>query len=615
MPEPRQDRKILTGLHDPATLRHKVKQHRWASAIYAEILESVRPYVERHANDPVWIVSRLCMHWQTRNSRTFVNGARWSHSEGKASVPTVRFAGARDWATDYASPAIEDLLPYSEDTRGIWLQNKAKPGNPWEWADVNVTGHVIEGINERIMGLAEKAAFLYWYLDDDDYAKFAADILITYCQGMHHRHPPETFEDHSQAHILGLATFEVIHERITTPLAVAYEFLVPYLHQTGIDTELIQSLFRRWANRIIEGGFAHGNWNLHQAKYIVPLGLVLKSNEAYEDNRGWEYYVSHFISESTSNQACLADLVEQYDKKGVWPESPGYAFNVTDAIIHISQMVFNGIGQDPVANYPVLEQAALLVYQFCFPNGRTVGYGDTNHNLPNTDTLELMIARARRLGESRTEERLTAVLQTQIDDRGYQRGQNGSIFELATYVSSLLPSKTLDGALSTRTFLAETVSLVLQRNGYDPHTGLMASLTATRGGHSHAGSLALELYGCGLTISPDSGSGVSYWQKEHSEYYARPPAHNTVVVDGISTYDPHNHDHPFTINSVEPKPQSQFALSDDNSFFDVSFHEPSTDSDQRRIVSLIRTSATSGYYVDIFRSRRRDGADRYHDYI
>ena len=289
VPEPRQGRKILTGLHDPATLRHKVKQHRWASAIYAEILESVRPYVERHANDPVWIVSRLCMHWQTRNSRTFVNGARWSHSEGKASVPTVRFAGARDWATDYASPAIEDLLPYSEDTRGIWLQNKAKPGNPWEWADVNVTGHVIEGINERIMGLAEKAAFLYWYLDDDDYAKFAADILITYCQGMHHRHPPETFEDHSQAHILGLATFEVIHERITTPLAVAYEFLVPYLHQTGIDTELIQSLFRRWANRIIEGGFAHGNWNLHQAKYIVPLGLVLKSNEAYEDNRGWEY--------------------------------------------------------------------------------------------------------------------------------------------------------------------------------------------------------------------------------------------------------------------------------------------------------------------------------------
>ncbi len=612
---------ILTGTHTPASLKSKIEANTWAADVFANIRDAVQPYVDRHAQDPEWIVSRLCMHWQTRYEHAFVNGPRWSHGEGLAPVPTVRFAGARDWATDYAPPAIEDILPYSEDPRGIWLQNKTREGTPWEWADVSVTGHIIEGINERIMGLAEKAAFLYWYTGDDAYAKFAADIMITYAHGMIHRHAPETFEDHSQAHILGLATFEVIHERITYPLAVTYDYLLPYLIQTGVDTLPIQNLFRRWADRIIEGGFAHGNWNLHQAKYIVPLGLALEPNSTYEDGKGREFYVDHFTTRSTENQACLSDLIDQYDEKGVWPESPGYAFNVTDNIIAISQLVFNGRGLDLVSEYPILEKAALLVFQYCFPNGRTVGFGDTSHGLPSAKTLELMIARAKRIGDSQTEQRLTGVLQGQIDEHGYVRGDNASLFELATYVDALSSTgNPLAGdphvdTLSTRTFHAETVSLILQRNGSDAQTGLMASLTGTQGGHAHASGLALELYGRGLVVSPDSGPGVSYWQKEHGEYYRSPPGHNTVVVDGVSNYNPRDQRAPFTTNAAEPTPQNKSAISDDCSFFDVSLTEPSTEADQRRVVGLVRTGLDSGYYVDIFRSRRQDGSDKYHDHI
>ena len=43
-------------------------------------------------------------------------------------------------------------------------------------------------------------------------------------------------------------------------------------------------------------------------------------------------------------------------------------------------------------------------------------------------------------------------------------------------------------------------------------------------------------------------------------------------------------------------------------------NEPATGSDQRRLVSIVRTSPTTGYYVDIFRSRRRDGQDKKHEY-
>jgi hypothetical protein len=66
---------------------------------------------------------------------------------------------------------------------------------------------------------------------------------------------------------------------------------------------------------------------------------------------------------------------------------------------------------------------------------------------------------------------------------------------------------------------------------------------------------------------------------------------------------------------VEPEPGVRRALSQDVSFVDVVFHETKTDADQRRLVALVRTSAETGYYVDIFRSRRRDGEDRKHEYL
>lgn len=48
---------------------------------------------------------------------------------------------------------------------------------------------------------------------------------------------------------------------------------------------------------------------------------------------------------------------------------------------------------------------------------------------------------------------------------------------------------------------------------------------------------------------------------------------------------------------------------------DFSFVEPETFSDQRRQLLIINTDPDNGYYVDVFRSRRRDGKDRMHDYF
>jgi hypothetical protein len=596
-------------------LQAKIESEPWARVIYDDIVQSVQPYVDQHKSDPEWIVSRLQMHWKTQYARTFVNGQVWSHGEGRAPVPTVRFAGGRDWAVPYATPSLEDVRPYDEDPRGIWLQNRKKPGEPWEWAPVNGTGQIIERINERIMGLAEKAAFLYWYTGDEMYAKLASDILWTYAQGMYHRANPETFENHRNARIIGLATFEVIHEGVTMPLAVAYDFLRGYLVKMGKDTDLMDSLLKRWADRIIEGGGARGNWNLNQARFIVYMGLALEPNATYSDDKGREHYIAQFTDVSSKNQTALKDVVPQeYDQEtGIWAEAPGYAFSVTDNILRLSHVIRNATNKDVVDAYPVLEKAALVMFQYLFPNNHTVGFGDTYHQTPNPMSLEMLIARARYKGDVAKERQLTAVLNRQMAQSGYRRDRSKSLFALTAYVGNLMDVKSDTSPLATRTFHGPPVSLLIQRNGDDPKHGLMASLAGTKGGHMHANGMALELYGQGMVLGPDMGRGSSYWQKEHGEYYRQFPAHNTVIVDGASDYRSRD-DHPFKVLDLEPASEAR-ALSEWVSFSDTAFDEPKTASDQRRLVSVVRTLPTSGFYVDIFRSGRRDGKDQKNEYL
>ncbi|MFC1760529.1 hypothetical protein ACFL6U_00430 [Planctomycetota bacterium] len=599
-----------------AALTQKIQQQPWAAQVYQGIKKSVDVYVDRHVTDPNWIVSRLQMHWKTRYAKTYVNGSRWSHGEGKAPVPTVRFAGQRDWNTDYARPKLEDIQPYSDDQRGMWLQNKTKNGQPWEWAPYQKTGHIVEQLNAQIMGLAEKAAFLYWVTDQEKYAKFATDIMWTYAEGMAHRSNPITYEDHSKAGIIGLATFEVIHEAVSTPLAVSYDYLYDYLIENGKDVKLIQDLFRRWSDRIIEGGGARGNWNINQARYIVYMGLTLENDDTYADGKGMQHYIRQFTTESSRNQAALKRIVpESYDpENGVWPEAPGYAFSVTDTILRLAQVIHNASGQDVLEMYPIIVPAATVVGQFLFPNGYMVGFGDTYHDVPYNQSMEMLLARFRRTGETDAELQVAELLREQMQLNAYRRESVDTLLALTSYVDKL-PEGKPDKPLRTRTFYADSVNYLTQRNSENAQDGLMISLAGSRGGHSNANGMAMELYGKGMVIGPDSGRGPSYWTQSHGEYYAVMAAHNTVVVDGISDYRAGRATVTFKVLDVEPEAGSYEALSEQYSFSDTEFVEPKTDALQRRVMGIVRTSHKTGFYVDIFRSKRKDGRDKKHEYI
>jgi hypothetical protein len=578
----------------------------------------LEPYVERHKTDPEWIVSRLQMYWNTRYKEVYVKGMDFSHGEGRAPVPTVRFSGSRDWATDYLRPELEDIIPCMDDERGLYLQNGKKEGQPWEWVHPSETGHIIEGINREILDLAEDAAFKYWISGGEKYAVFASDIFMKYVEGMYHRDPPRTIGDHRNAMLMGLQTFEVIHEGVIEPVTVCYDFLYDYLRENGADLNMIQEVFRKWADQEIKYGVPHNNWNMMQARFITYLAIALENDAFYADGRGQQYYIDQVLNQNSEKQKALKDVMKIYDPvTAIWPEVAGYSTMVTDDILEIYALMDKTLNNNLLATYLTIENAALASFNYLYPNGFTTAYGDAKHSRPRFNSLELLISNYRKYGKTHKEDLMTGQLKRFIQDGAYSREEIRSLFRMFYYVEELkdVPAASSFSSLVNPTFYSPNVSWVVQRNGHSLENGMMVSKNASLGNHSHTNGVNIELYAKGMVIAPDCAAGISYWSKDHIEYYSRFAAHNTVVVDGISDYRNMRGTQAFEVNSIYPSTDGPNPLFSDFTLSDVTFTEPSTDARQQRFTGTVRTGETTGYFIDIFRSARKDGKDKKHEYL
>jgi hypothetical protein len=177
-----------------------------------------------------------------------------------------------------------------------------------------------------------------------------------------------------------------------------------------------------------------------------------------------------------------------------------------------------------------------------------------------------------------------------------------------------IPAGKLEDFVSP-TFWAPNVSWFTQRNGNDPQHSLMISENGSEGNHMHANGISMELFGKGYTLAPDMGFGGGYFALDYAEYYGQFPAHNTVCVDGISSYPIMKSNHAFELRSCYPAPESKTGNYNNISYSDVYFREPESCADQTRTLSIVTTGEKTGYYVDVFRSKKVDGKDKMHDYF
>lgn len=619
--------RLMTNEGQKPGLQRQIDDEQWAKDVLSEIKGRIDPYVEKIKSQPDWLYSRLMMYWKSHAMQVYINGGLYARAEGGAPAPTPRFGSARGISSPFKRPAIADIVPYMDDTKGVYFRNTAKEGNPLEWtAQSNVSGDNIESVNEEIVKLAKDAAFLYWLTGDEAYAKLSYGVLDTYLTGMYYRTEPiDIGNGHAQT-LVGMTTFEVIQERILNELAYTYDFLYNYIQKANPSKkEIYDAALKKCIDLSVKHGVPHNNWDLHKSKFILKVAMVLDNNSEYADGKGREYYINNILNVSTARQWALPRFMAYgYDSQtGIWNECPGYAQSVAHELTMFINDYDNTFNQNLLDYMPVMHKAVEALPQYQFPNGLTTAFGDSYYAQMNTEPISDMIRLTQKYKDKGHEELYTQMYklfnpgtETQSEKPSKLPPQITSFFTTKPLVlNKNIPVGNLKDYV-TQTFYSPNVSWLVQRNKYDdPQNGLMISMYGSYGNHAHSNGVAMELYGKGYVLGAESGIGSTYFEKPYLEYYSQFPAHNTVMVDGISKYPEMSSNHPFELQNCYPGPSQKSGYYDGISYSDVYFFEPESRSDQNRMMSIVRTGETSGFYVDIFRSKKQLAGDKYHDYF
>ena len=582
-------------VEDPEITKLKVK------------IENVMSQVDKQ---PDWLYSRLQMFWKTNASDVFVNGEAFAHPGGeRAAEPTVKYNGTRGFESQYNRPKLEDLVPYDDDEQGnVTYINKVT--GKMEKTSPAKTGCNIAGVNRYIIGIARDAARIYAATGDMRYGQMAAKVFDVYMKGIAYRNVPIDLNHGHQQTLVGMTTFEVIHEDVINELTQMYPLIKPLVKN---DQAVIEAGFKKWAENIIANGVPHNNWNLFQADFITKIALVLQDNQAYADGKGKQYYLDYIVNQNSIRQWSMNKLIDfGFDANSkTWYESPGYSTTVLSSICDFANMLDEKAGIYLFKQRPILKEAVKTSAEYLFPNRMIAGFGDTHPGYLNTGGIDQVLKYATRHKNKNLISEMN-LLKNAVAPKA-------PISEIEAYTSTL--------------FYAPNVSWIAMRSGMDKQHDLMASVNASLGNHQHANGISLELYGKGYVLGPDAGIGRTlYSGLDYLEYYSQMPAHNTVVVDGVSSYPVMMSQHAFKVVASYPEVskeqpaskklsekklsiQKDSELKDKITYATVSFIEPETQAQQQRTTAIVKTSAKGGYYIDVFRSKKKEGGDKTHDYF
>ena len=601
---------LIVNNKDKPFVLEKIKTTDWAKNTYDAMVENISPYVERHKTDPEWILSRYMMNWTPGKHYTDFY-AKKNHTidsmGGNAPFPTVRVAlfsriPANEEAQKYILPPIEELTPY--DTSAYMNLINPATGQkdrikPWV---------MVENINEQINRLAMESSVIYWLTGKEEYAKFAADILDQFARGAYYQNPIHGHQT------FGFISTETIKDDTYQPLMLVYDFVYPYMVKKGYEMKYYQPVWEKFAHTVLVNGYWNNNWFAAESCTIMYAALLL------EDKSKRDFYIEHFLEKDTINGSwghlSVRSTVEKWlTPDGHWKEPGGYhTFPVSN--LFRAALTLESHGYKVFEKYPALFDAASVVMKYVYPNLYISSFGDSGRSFPSSDLLEIGLLFAYKYRP----EALPALLacMDQLTKYGYYKRNKMDAFALLCYLPELKNEKGYQYEWS-RSGTLDFAKFYLQRNGTDKNDGLMYSIQCATYNHNHNNGMSMELYGSGDVMGIDPGKGPYYQHPVHQTYFAQWAAHNTVVAAGASASTPYSGSSgrknvgQLEMMAMEPMPEAD-AISPYVSFTDSRYFDLSTETNQQRTMALVRTSAKSGYYVDIFRSNHKSRNDyMYHN--
>ena len=527
-----------------------------------QIKKRIAQYVERHQQDPQWLLSRMAMYWKEGEHYTqcYISNQHWHHGEGNAPVPTLRLPGERTWNKN-PRPRLADLQPYNETgdlTVTVPASSATVPDGSPSGRTVTVpyrnTGHSVRSINGEILSIAQDAAYVFSQTGDERYARLATDVFNQTLIGIYYMQPainltPKDTEGPGgwqEGGILGYYDYEQIHDDIGLRLATIYDYAREYLiahpseamQQTGKDTRrLMNEVMRRFIDLGMIRGGRSGNWNVNGWDMMFRPVLVLEDNDYFDDGKGRQYFLHYLTEESTKHHVCIPEMLEQYDTvTGLWPESPGYGFGTVLSILSWEKPLKRQ-GIDIISKFDILRKAKEAIPVWSDYRGNAICFGDY---------------------------------------RGGRIGKELSVGKPGWKASSYSPFH----------------RMAVLKNFDDPTFPMMACLYGGRNGaHLSPNGLALMLYGYGYALSPDASAYESYWSEDHA-YHQTVQGANTIL-QGYQAG-------PVTLNAMLPAIDTTRVFATDAPAGSKVRLATMTAAEKQRTVVLVKGSTGLGYYLDLF---------------
>ena len=108
--------------------------------------------------------------------------------------------------------------------------------------------------------------------DDEKYARLAAGVFDTYMQGIYYRNVPVDLNHGHQQTLVGMSSFEGIHEDILYDLVPLYDFLYNYLKEHyAASMEIYAGAFKKWADPLLDT--THGTNLSRQTNFTGKHGI------------------------------------------------------------------------------------------------------------------------------------------------------------------------------------------------------------------------------------------------------------------------------------------------------------------------------------------------------
>ncbi len=487
----------------------------------------------------------------------------------------------------------------------------------------------------KYLQLGIDCGMFYYLTKDEQYAQCATDILNAMVQGISQIPLPKGYGNFGWImpvdHLYGARVFGA-------QIPIIYDFVAPFIEKGGkpfdigkngkIDfpDKMAQKVFYNYAKLAIDQGMTGSNWSVLEAPSLVQNLLAL-NNETQRDS-----LLDIYLNKGSDRQDPLSVIASHYTKLGdVYPETSQYSSAVSSLSTTLITMLEKYDSSLQLAQkYPYLILALSRWEAMKYPNGEIVRFGDgKRHGGTSYSSCEIAYYLGKTVGSKTLTETFGSLLQTAISEGEYRRGElGGRNYGASAYfepLQLLWDCPTIEGEVEKstipRTDEMPHASVFLQRNlsaSGEPEDGLMCFVGGAHMVHGHAGGMDMELYGRGQVLGVDNGNG-GYRKDIHENYSRLFAAHNSVIVNGSSQSEggwANLEINPVQLVTMEPMPREE-AVSPYHSFSTTSFVDDKGDKAEayeERTLALIRTSETTGYYVDVFRSKSKL-PNEYHDYL